>query len=110
MCVGRHSSGKEWDQDGNINGAQGIQLDYFGARYYDPDIGLWISTDPVEEFWNSYSYVGADPLNLVDPWGLDAHPKGIVEDKWNQLKGFDDAVIIGKVDHFNKHEKEVKIS
>ena len=48
----------------------GIHLNYFGARYYDAEVGLWTSTDPVHEFWNAYSYTGANPVNLIDPWGL----------------------------------------
>jgi RHS repeat-associated protein len=50
----------------------GMGLVYFGARYYDPEIGVWISTDPDEQFWNSYSYCGGNPIVLVDPLGLSA--------------------------------------
>ena len=48
----------------------GIALNYFGARYYDPEIGYWTSTDPMDEFWSTYSYTGGNPVNLIDPWGL----------------------------------------
>ncbi|RLG30819.1 hypothetical protein DRN98_07030, partial [Methanosarcinales archaeon] len=40
------------------------------ARYYDPEIGGFISPDPVGEFWNSFSYTGGNPINLIDPLGL----------------------------------------
>ena len=42
---------------------------YFGARFYDPFLGLWMSPDPAGQFMNSYSY-GGDPLNYIDPTGL----------------------------------------
>ena len=30
---------------------------YYGARYYEPRLGLWISTDPLErKYYNSSSY------------------------------------------------------
>ena len=61
---------KEFDQDGDVNGAVGIAMYYFGARYYDPDVGVWGSADPVEQDWNTYGYCGGDPINMVDPNGM----------------------------------------
>ncbi len=48
-----------------------MDLNYFGARYYDPVIGYWISFDPMEQFWSGYSYSanGFNPVNSVDPDG-----------------------------------------
>ncbi len=45
---------------------------YFGARYYDPTIGRFITQDPsgMIDGPNLYVYVGNDPVNLVDYWGL----------------------------------------
>jgi RHS repeat-associated protein len=40
-----------------------------GARYYDPDIGRWISPDPKREFHDLYNYVGGNPVNAIDPNG-----------------------------------------
>ncbi len=52
--------GKERDESG---------LDYFSARYYDSDLGIFTSLDPVASE-PSYSYVASDPLNGVDPSGM----------------------------------------
>jgi RHS repeat-associated protein len=63
-------TGKEFDKEGGLN------LYYFGARYYDPVVGVWTSPDPIEDFWNGYSYVGGNPINYIDPWGLEHTPDG----------------------------------
>lgn len=59
---------KEFDTEGKSNGGAGINLDYFGARYYDPEVGNWTSTDLYEQFWNPYGYA-ANPISMVDPDG-----------------------------------------
>jgi hypothetical protein len=46
----------------------GSKLYYFGARYYDPEIGVWGSTDPEDQFFSSYTYT-TNPINFVDPDG-----------------------------------------
>lgn len=59
-------TGKEFDVEGGMN------LYYFGARYYDPEAIMFTSPDPVGEFWNSYSYCGGNPVMLTDPLGLES--------------------------------------
>ncbi|MGB4384300.1 MAG: RHS repeat-associated core domain-containing protein, partial [Bacteroidales bacterium] len=46
---------------------------YFGARYYDSDLSIWLSVDPMsdERRWVSpYAYCQWNPLILVDPSGM----------------------------------------
>jgi RHS repeat-associated protein len=66
-------TGKECDVEGSdpTLGLAGINLLYFGARYYDAEVGIFTSTDPAGQFWNSYSYCGGDPVNGTDPDGMD---------------------------------------
>ncbi|WP_437875553.1 RHS repeat domain-containing protein [Sorangium sp. So ce513] len=72
-------TGKELDQ------ATGLY--YFGARYYDPRMSVWLSPDPIlDEYMRGgpgagvfnpgnlglYSYTLNNPVNLVDPDGRNA--------------------------------------
>jgi RHS repeat-associated protein len=47
-------------------------LTYLHARYYDPELGVFISSDPIgaQGGLNSYLYSTGDPINLSDPSGL----------------------------------------
>lgn len=69
-------TGKERDNEG-IPGEPGIDLDYFGARYYDSDLGLWISPDPLRQFASLYSYTGNgnNPVNGIDDDGKEFSPQ-----------------------------------
>jgi len=46
----------------------------FGYRDYDPDIGRWTAKDPIGFAGGDtdlYGYVFSDPVNFVDPYGLE---------------------------------------
>jgi RHS repeat-associated protein len=58
-------SGKEKDAETGYS--------YFGARYYDSDLSIWLSVDPMSDKYpnqSAYSYVGGRPINVIDPNGL----------------------------------------
>ena len=42
---------------------------YYGARYYLPEIGRFLSGDPNREFDSLYVYVGNSPVMMIDPDG-----------------------------------------
>jgi RHS repeat-associated protein len=42
-------------------------LDFLRARYYDPEIGRFLSGDPLG---GGYGYAGGNPVNMADPSGL----------------------------------------
>jgi RHS repeat-associated protein len=44
-------------------------LYYYGARYYMPEIGRFLSGDPKKEFPSSYLYAGNTPVMAIDPDG-----------------------------------------
>jgi RHS repeat-associated protein len=45
-------------------------LYHFAARYYDPNIGRFTSSDPSGQEQNPYLYAEGDPVNRIDPSGL----------------------------------------
>jgi len=45
---------------------------YFGARYYDSDLSVWLSVDPMSDKYpnlSPYAYCANNPVMLVDPDG-----------------------------------------
>ncbi len=61
-------SGKELDEEG------GLDWYYFGARYFDPNIGRWLGVDPLAGKYpgfSPYNYVANNPLKFIDPDGKD---------------------------------------
>ncbi|WP_284431725.1 RHS repeat-associated core domain-containing protein, partial [Acidovorax sp. SUPP950] len=49
-------------------------LNYNLNRSYDPPSGRYFQADPIglDGGWNRFGYVGGDPLNAIDPQGLNA--------------------------------------
>jgi RHS repeat-associated protein len=57
-------SGKELDEETGYS--------YFGARYYDPNISIWLSVDPMADKYPSvspYMYCAGNPIMFIDPDG-----------------------------------------
>jgi RHS repeat-associated protein len=44
-------------------------LDYYGARYYDPNLGQFSTADTVTDGLNRYGYVKGNPETYADPSG-----------------------------------------
>jgi len=55
------------------------ELGYWGARYLDLMLGLWISVDPKRQFSSPYLYAGngVNPVNGVDSDGKDFDGSGL---------------------------------
>jgi RHS repeat-associated protein len=74
-------------------------LYYVNARYYNPNLGRFLQTDPIglSGGRNLYAYVGNDPINLFDPTGLSAAEQGndggsMLNNPWG---GADDPIVQG---------------
>jgi RHS repeat-associated protein len=44
-------------------------LMYYNARYYNPQTGLFVQADSVDDTANKYQYVASNPINNTDPSG-----------------------------------------
>ena len=85
-----HNNGDRYDYDafGNLRSVTGEShnpfrycgeyldaesgLIYLRNRYYDPHTGRFITEDPAKDGTNWYVYCGNNPVNYIDPLGLDA--------------------------------------
>jgi len=79
------SLANEFDFAGQQTDRTGLQ--YLRARYYDPATGAFLSRDPLASqgrwFEHNSSYVGGNPVALIDPTGLD---KCSWKDPWECAK------------------------
>lgn len=60
----------------------------FGSRYYNPQIGRWLHSDPQAESYYQYSpytYCANNPTNLIDPDGEEIFATSIVSNNYNSL-------------------------
>ena len=73
---------------------------YYGARYYEPRLSLWMSTDPLQEKYpniNTYCYTINNPIIFIDPDGKDWFKYQAKNEKtatWHYHKG-SSAIYIG---------------
>ncbi|MBU1498830.1 RHS repeat-associated core domain-containing protein, partial [Myxococcota bacterium] len=89
-------TGKELEVD--------LGIMYFGARWYNPQLGRWLSPDPLylvstaknaEKDQNIYHYAGNNPWKFVDPDGLQSAGP---ESRKNQQ------TVTSKINHGNGYE------
>ena len=62
-------------------------LYYYGARYYEPRLSLWMSTDPREEKYPDYStyiYAAQNPIAYSDPTGMEI--RGVTKSDAEEFK------------------------
>ena len=89
-------TGKELDDE--------TELNYFGARYLDPMLGLWISVDAAGQFASPYLYAGngVNPIGSVDPDGNRVVAKTSADQieyaKWTKTLSFKDAKLVNEIE------------
>ena len=107
-------SGKERDSESGLN--------YFGARYYNSDLSIWLSVDPmVDKYPNlsPYVYCANNPVRMVDwdgreiedkPYLLFNGEKGVLQiwDDSNTPEDYFDDTFIGEYSAHNNVTKSSK--
>jgi RHS repeat-associated protein len=72
---------------GNEIDATGLY--YFGARYYDAELGRFLTVDPIpgstasSQSMNRYNYCMNNPVSYTDPWGERPDIPSDVRDFWH---------------------------
>jgi len=73
---------KEGDSENSIwftGKTEEIGLNYFGARWYDPELGRFLANDPVgfkennPMSFNRYAYANNNPYKFIDPDGRESY-------------------------------------
>src|SRR5690606_24561931 len=83
-----------YDNKWKFNGKElddATQLYYYGARYYDPRISIFVSPDPLMTDYPKYTpyhYVHNNPVNMIDPTGMSAEGGGWWSKITNGVKSF----------------------
>jgi RHS repeat-associated protein len=88
-------SGKEKDVETGYS--------YFGARYYDSGLSIWLSVDPMSDKYPNltpYNYCANNPVILVDPDGREVFDASIMNSKNKNLIEAWEAFVNTKVGKF----------
>ena len=67
-------------------------LSDYGFRDYSPTHARFITEDPIRDGENWFAYVGNNPVNLVDPWGLSASEKRNSNNSLQQNKHYENGL------------------
>ena len=78
-------TGQEFDVD--------TGLYYYGARYYDPELGIFITPEQDQEFFNPYLYAGNDPASASDEGGRAYGSKTLIA----SIKAIDALFFVGSM-------------
>ena len=69
---------------------------YYGARYYNPKVSLWLNVDPLAEALpdrSPYEYTLSNPIRFTDPTGM--YPNG-PGDENIRTKDIEEVKLVGK--------------
>jgi RHS repeat-associated protein len=90
-------NGKEL-QHNEFGAGNGLELEDYGARMYDPQVGRWTTPDPLAEEYYSYSpycYVENNPISQIDPDGKSVGNAIAIEVATQEASGVAAATFVG---------------
>ncbi len=89
------------ERDLGLTTSDADDIDYMHARFYNGQIARFLSVDPYEgdafrpQSLNRYAYVLGSPINLTDPWGLNASACDGMQGPCPQPGYYDEIDVIG---------------
>src|SRR5690554_7782879 len=90
-----HNQSSYYDNAYKFNGKEldeATGMYYYGARYYDPRISIFVSVDQkVEQTMTPYQYVHNNPIMFIDPTGMSAENGdggGWFSRAWSEVKSW----------------------
>ncbi len=91
----------------------GLELYDFSARFFDPQVGRWLNSDPLaDKFTHQSNYCAMDnnPIVKVDPTGMEAISTAPIYDQSGALLGTDNQGLQGKAIVMDKKDFKQNMS